>query len=139
MTSSKQGAADSGGNGGNGKFTGPPQRQSLLPKKIAEPFLTDAASTEVKSIVRLTVEFPLKISASRPNDLALMFKKFTKKLLTVDKTASVLNWDYPDQNPIQDADDIECKENILLPNLTVDFYKKYFIIYPLVIDKTMFV
>ena len=113
MTSPKQGAGNSGGNGDNTKLLAPPDRCSLLPQKSKEPFSTAAAFSEVKSIVKLTVEFPLKMSTNRQNDLALMFKRFTKKLLTIDRTAAVLNWDHPDQNPIADADDIECKESVV--------------------------
>ena len=91
MTSPKQGAGDSGGNSDNTNLLAPPDHRSLLPQKAKEPFSTAAAFSEVKSIVKLTVEFPLKMSTNRQNDLALMFKRFTKKLLTVDRTAAVLN------------------------------------------------
>ena len=113
MTISKGGGTTSGGNNDNANMQEPPERQSRLPKKSKEPFSTEGVSNEVKSIVKLTVEFPLKVNANQPNDLALMFKRFAKKLLTVDRTALILNWDHPEQNPIEDADDIECKESVV--------------------------
>ena len=84
-----------------------------MTKDPGKAFSADKATSGVKKVIKLTVEFPLRAEEDHPNDLALYFKRFATILFASDPTMAILNWDHPEQNPIRRSKDIDCNEKAI--------------------------